>query len=55
MQADIGELELNYATLNERIAHLLTKGYIGWWITLGLSAAVATLTILSWLGFLVAK
>jgi hypothetical protein len=55
MQSEIGELKVSYATLSERMAHLPTKGYIGWWITLGLSAAVAALTILSRLGFLVAK
>jgi hypothetical protein len=54
-QSGMGELKVNYATLSERIAHLPTKGYIGWWITLGLSAAVAALTILSRLGFLAAK
>jgi len=55
MQSDIGTMKVNYATLNERITHLPTKGYIGWWITVGLSASVAALTILSRLGFLVAK
>jgi hypothetical protein len=55
MQSDVSELKVGYATLNERVAHLPTKGYIGWWITLGLTAAVAALTILSRLGFLVAK
>jgi hypothetical protein len=55
MQTDIGELKVNYATLTERVAHLPTKGYVGWWITLGLSVTVALLTILSRLGFLVAK
>lgn len=54
VQTDISELKVNVATLSERIAHLPTKGYIGWWITLGLSAMVAALTILSRLGFLVA-
>jgi hypothetical protein len=55
VRSDISELKVNVATLTERVAHLPTKGYIGWWITLGLSAAVAALTILSRLGFLVAK
>jgi hypothetical protein len=54
LKSDNGDLKVNYATLSERIVHLPTKGYIGWWITLGLSGAVAALTILSRLGFLVA-
>ena len=54
VQTDISLLKVNVATLSERMAHLPTKGYIGWWITLGLSAAVAALTVLSRLGVLVA-
>ena len=54
VQTDISMLKVNVATLSERMAHLPTKGYIGWWITLGLSAAVAALTVLSRLGVLVA-
>lgn len=52
-QSSINKLEVNFAVLNERVAHLPTKGYIGWWITFGMSAMVAALTILSRLGFLV--
>lgn len=51
---DIGEIKVNYATVAERMNHLPTKGYIGWWITCGITVTVAALTLLSKLGFLVA-
>ena len=51
---DLTDLKVSQATLNERISHLPTKSYFGWWITGGLTAAVAALTVLSRLGFLVA-
>jgi len=51
---DLTELKVSHATLNERISHLPTKSYIGWWISGGLTVAVAALTILSRLGWLVA-
>jgi hypothetical protein len=51
---NIGELKVNYATVAERMSHLPTKGYIGWWITGGIAVAVTALTLLSKLGFLVA-
>ena len=53
-KTDINEIKVNYVILNERVTHLPTKGYIGWWISGGLTAAVAILTIMSRLGWLVA-
>ena len=51
---DLTDLKVSHATLTERIIHLPTKSYFGWWITGGLTIAVAALTMLSRLGFLVA-
>lgn len=51
---DLTDLKISHATLTERINHLPTKSYIGWWISGGLTAAVAALTVLSRLGLLVA-
>jgi hypothetical protein len=47
-------LKVSHATLNERISHLPTKAYIGWWIAGGLTVAAAALTVLSRLGWPVA-
>lgn len=55
VRSDISELKVNVATLTERVAHLPSKGYIGWSLTFGMSAMVAALTILSRLGFLAVK
>ena len=51
---DLTDLKVSQATLTERISHLPTKSYIGWWISGGLTVAVAALTVLSRLGWLVA-
>jgi hypothetical protein len=51
---DLSEIKVNYATLSERVSHLPSKGYIGWWITGGVSLAIAVLTLFSKLGWLVA-
>jgi hypothetical protein len=51
---DVSELKINYATVNERMSHLPTKSYIGWWISAGTLLAVGALTLMSKLGWLVA-
>jgi hypothetical protein len=51
---DISDMKVSSATTTERISHLPSKGYIGWWISGGLVTAVAVLTIMSRLGWLIA-
>ena len=51
---DLSDLKVGQATVVERIAHLPSKGYIGWWISGGLAVTVSVLTIVSRLGWLVA-
>lgn len=51
---DLSDLKVGHAIVVERIAHLPSKGYIGWWISGGLVVTVAVLTIMSRLGWLVA-
>ncbi|MEH2705103.1 hypothetical protein DXU06_10145 [Bradyrhizobium elkanii] len=51
---DVSDLKVNYATIAERMTHLPTKSYIGFWITGGLTVAVAALTLMSRLGWLIA-
>lgn len=51
---DISELKVGHAIVVELIAHLPSKGYIGWWISGGLAVTVAVLTIMSRLEWLVA-
>lgn len=46
-------MNVDCAILIERLNQLPTKSYVGWSLTLGLSAIVAALTVLSRLGFLV--
>ena len=47
---DLSDLKVGHATVVERIAHLPSKGYIGWWISGGLAVTVAVLTASSRLG-----
>ena len=51
---DVKDLRVQLSTLTERMTHLPSKAYIGWWISGGVTAAIAGLTLLSKLGWLVA-
>jgi hypothetical protein len=41
----VGDIRVDLGVLRERVSHLPTKGYIGWFVVIGLAALAALVTV----------